>query len=150
MQVTTTSPTAEAGSGAGGANRAALDKVAQQFEAVFLRQMIGAMRSASLAEGITDSSATQQFQDMADARTADAMAEAGVKLGWTGGTNKRSVSELVISFAVQLLRHLPEACGEILDGGWRQHVGRQLRRSPRRYRRIPSRTAGRPSSGNAV
>ena len=56
----------------------------------------------------------------------DAMAEAGVKLGWTGGTNKRSVSELVISFAVQLLRHLPEACGEILDGGWRQHVGRQL------------------------
>ncbi len=77
MQVTTTSPTAEAGSGAGGANRAALDKVAQQFEAVFLRQMIGAMRSASLAEGITDSSATQQFQDMADARTADAMANKG-------------------------------------------------------------------------
>ena len=77
MQVTTTSPTAEAGSGAGGANRAALDKVAQQFEAVFLRQMIGAMRSASLAEGITDSSATQQFQDMADARTADAMASKG-------------------------------------------------------------------------
>ena len=31
-----------------------------------------------------------------------AMAEAGVKLGWTGGTNKRSVSELVISLAVQL------------------------------------------------
>ena len=56
----------------------------------------------------------------------DAMTRAGVKLGWTGGTNKRSVSELVISFAVQLLRHLPEACGEILDGGWRQHVGRQL------------------------
>ena len=78
MQVTTTSPTTAAtGSGAGGANRAALDKVAQQFEAVFLRQMIGAMRSASLAEGITDSSATQQFQDMADARTADAMASKG-------------------------------------------------------------------------
>lgn len=78
MQVTTTSPTTAAtGSGASGANRAALDKVAQQFEAVFLRQMIGAMRSASLAEGITDSSATQQFQDMADARTADAMASKG-------------------------------------------------------------------------
>ncbi len=78
MQVTTTSPTTAAtGSGAGGANRAALDKVAQQFEAGFLRQMIGAMRSASLAEGITDSSATQQFQDMADARTADAMASKG-------------------------------------------------------------------------
>ncbi len=56
----------------------------------------------------------------------DAMADAGVKLGWTGGTNKRSVSELVISFAVQLLRHLPEASREVLDGAWRQHVGRQL------------------------
>ncbi len=75
MQITTTSSTAA--TGAGGANRAALEKAAQQFEAVFLRQMIGAMRSASLAEGITDSSATQQFQDMADARTADAMANKG-------------------------------------------------------------------------
>lgn len=56
----------------------------------------------------------------------DAMATAGVKLGWTGGTNKRSVSELVISFAVQLLRHTPEANAEVLDGAWRQHIGRQL------------------------
>ena len=56
----------------------------------------------------------------------DAMAEAGVKLGWTGGTNKRSVSELVISFAVQLLRHTPQAYAEVLDGTWRQHLGRQL------------------------
>ncbi len=56
----------------------------------------------------------------------DAMAAAGIKLGWTGGTNKRSVSELVISFAVQLLRHLPEASREAKAGTWRQHVGRQL------------------------
>jgi len=56
----------------------------------------------------------------------DAMAVAGVKLGWTGGTNKRSVSELVISFAVQLLRHTPRAQAEVLNGTWRQHVGRQL------------------------
>ena len=56
----------------------------------------------------------------------EAMTEAGVKLGWTGGTNKRSVSELVISFAIQLLRHTPQAEQEVMDGGWRQHVGRQL------------------------
>ncbi len=55
-----------------------------------------------------------------------AMAEAGVHLGWTGGTNKRSVSELVISFAVQLLRHTPRAGREVIEGTWRQHVGRQL------------------------
>jgi len=32
-----------------------------------------------------------------------------VRLGWTGGVNRRSVSELVISFAISLLRHVPES-----------------------------------------
>lgn len=54
--------------------QAQLRDAAEAFEAIFLRQMIGAMRSASLAEGITDSSASDQFRDMADAKTADAMA----------------------------------------------------------------------------
>lgn len=75
MQISTT--TSSTASGTSQPGQAALNKVAQQFEAVFLRQMIGAMRSASLAEGITDSSATEQFRDMADARTADAMASKG-------------------------------------------------------------------------
>jgi flagellar protein FlgJ len=78
MQVTGISSTS---TGIAGANdKASLQKPAQQFEAIFLRQMIGAMRSASLAEGISDSSATEQFRDMADARTADAMAT-GSRLG---------------------------------------------------------------------
>jgi flagellar protein FlgJ len=55
----------------------ALAKVAQQFEAIFMRQMIGAMRSASLGDGLTDSGASEQFRDMADARTADNMAQTG-------------------------------------------------------------------------
>ncbi|MGE4321502.1 MAG: rod-binding protein [Sphingobium sp.] len=72
MQINGTSP---AGAGPlGGTDKASLRQAAQQFEAIFLRQMIGAMRSASLAEGITDTSASDQFRDMADARTADAMA----------------------------------------------------------------------------
>lgn len=54
-----------------------LKAVAQQFEAVFLRQMIGSMRSASLGDGIFDSSATQQFRDMGDAKMADQMAGHG-------------------------------------------------------------------------
>tara|TARA_R110000782_G_scaffold78276_9_gene155753 strand:+ start:182981 stop:183319 length:339 start_codon:yes stop_codon:yes gene_type:complete len=53
----------------------ALEKAAKAFEAIFLRQMIGAMRSSSLSEGIFDSSATEQFRDMADSRTADEMAK---------------------------------------------------------------------------
>jgi len=56
----------------------------------------------------------------------DAMAEAGVKLGWTGGVNKRAVAELVIAFAVRLLRLLPEAERDLAQGTWRQPVGRQL------------------------
>lgn len=55
-----------------------------------------------------------------------AMAKAGVRLGWTGGVNRRSVAELVIALAIQLLRHLPTAMAEARAGTWRQHVGRQL------------------------
>jgi flagellar protein FlgJ len=58
-------------------DRASLEKAAKAFEAIFMRQMIGAMRSASLGEGITDSAATEQFRDMADSKTADAMAQTG-------------------------------------------------------------------------
>ena len=50
----------------------------------------------------------------------------GVRLGWTGGANKRSVSELVIAFAISLLRHVPKANAGLRDGIWHKHVGRQL------------------------
>jgi phosphoglycerate dehydrogenase-like enzyme len=56
----------------------------------------------------------------------DAMRKYGKRLGWTGGVNKRSVSELVISFAVAMLRHVPAAHREVLAGNWRQHVGGYL------------------------
>ena len=85
MQISATS-SATAPSGATPANKASLEKTAQQFEAIFLRQMIGAMRSASLAEGISDSSATEQFQSMADSRTADALA----------GSNSMGIAQLLI------------------------------------------------------
>ena len=48
------------------------------------------------------------------------------RLGWTGGVNRRSVSELVISFAISMLRHVPAAHREVLSGTWRQHVGSYL------------------------
>lgn len=55
-----------------------------------------------------------------------AMRRRGVRLGWTGGVNRRSVTELVISFAVALLRQVPQANAEVREGVWRQHLGRQL------------------------
>ena len=55
----------------------ALKKVAQQFEAVFLRQMIGSMRQAKLTDDPLDSSATDNFRELADAKTADSIAALG-------------------------------------------------------------------------
>ncbi len=55
-----------------------------------------------------------------------ALIDRGVSLGWTGGVNRRSVAELVIAFAISMLRHVPAASAEVLDGTWRQTVGRQL------------------------
>jgi D-3-phosphoglycerate dehydrogenase len=55
-----------------------------------------------------------------------AMTRRGIKLGWKGGVNRRSVSELVISYAVALLRHIPQGHAQVRDGGWKQLMGRQL------------------------
>ena len=56
----------------------------------------------------------------------NAMKRHEVKLGWTGGVNKRSVSELVISFAVALLHRTVFANAEVRHGEWYQVKGRQL------------------------
>lgn len=50
---------------------------AQAFEAVFLRQVIGSMRQARLAEDPFGSAATEQFRDMSDAQLADNMSRQG-------------------------------------------------------------------------
>jgi phosphoglycerate dehydrogenase-like enzyme len=55
-----------------------------------------------------------------------AMRTHGKRLGWTGGVNRRSVSELVIANAISMLRHVPAAQREVLSGTWRQHVGGNL------------------------
>lgn len=56
----------------------------------------------------------------------DAMARYGKRIGWTGGVNRVSVAELVIAFAISMLRHVPAAHREVLAGTWRQHVGGHL------------------------
>ena len=61
--------------------------------------------------------------DMLDLHT---LKKYGIKLGWTGGVNKRSVSELVISFAVALIHRAVFANSEVRNGKWYQVKGRQL------------------------
>lgn len=55
-----------------------------------------------------------------------ALKEHGIKLGWTGGVNKRSVSELVVSFAIAILHRAVYANVEVRRGEWYQIKGRQL------------------------
>ena len=55
-----------------------------------------------------------------------AMKKYDVQLGWTGGVNKRSVSELVVSSAIALLHRSVFANAEVRKGEWYQVKGRQL------------------------
>jgi|TARA_B110001469_G_C9631431_1_gene315900 phosphoglycerate dehydrogenase-like enzyme len=58
--------------------------------------------------------------DMIDMK---AMEYYGIYLGWTGGVNKRSVSEMVVSLIILMLRHLPIAQRDVIAGKWKQRVG---------------------------
>jgi phosphoglycerate dehydrogenase-like enzyme len=59
-------------------------------------------------------------KDMVDLR---AMKSHGKYFGWTGGVNKRSVSEMVVSLIISMLRHFPVAQRDVIAGGWKQRVG---------------------------
>ena len=50
----------------------------------------------------------------------------GIRLGWTGGVNKRSVAELAIAFMISTLRLIPEASLDVRNGIWKNRIGRQL------------------------
>ena len=81
---------------------------------------------AQVFEALPDLKVVAKYGVGLDMIDLEAMRRHGVKLGWTGGVNRRSVAELVISFAIALLRRWTAANREVLEGTWRQHVGRQL------------------------
>jgi phosphoglycerate dehydrogenase-like enzyme len=56
----------------------------------------------------------------------DALERHAVELHIARGTNSRSVSELVLTFAIALLRHVMIANRELLEGTWRQPKGNTL------------------------
>jgi phosphoglycerate dehydrogenase-like enzyme len=61
-----------------------------------------------------------------DSIDLNAMCRYSKQLGWVGGINKRSVSELVISFAIGMLRRVRESNLDLVQGGWGTYVGGQL------------------------
>lgn len=88
-------------------DRQALRQAAQAFEAVFIRQLIGSMRNARLAEDPFGSQATEQFRDMGDARLAESMSQQG-----TFG-----IADLLLAqFERQQLGRQPAAAAPAPDG----------------------------------
>jgi D-3-phosphoglycerate dehydrogenase len=61
-----------------------------------------------------------------DGLDIEAIARRGIRLGWTGGVNRRSVSEMTLSFAIALLHRVPEGFAALRGGGWGKFIGRQL------------------------
>lgn len=50
----------------------------------------------------------------------------GVKIGWSGGINKRSVSEMALGFMISLCRNLYTTSQELSHGNWIKNGGYQL------------------------
>jgi phosphoglycerate dehydrogenase-like enzyme len=61
-----------------------------------------------------------------DGLDLEAMQRRGIKLAWTGGVNRRAVSELTLAFAISLLHRVPETSGGLRAGRFAPLVGRQL------------------------
>lgn len=60
-----------------GSDRERLADAAKSFEAIFIRQMLGAARKASFGEGLFGGQAMQTFRQMQDEKFADIAAERG-------------------------------------------------------------------------
>jgi phosphoglycerate dehydrogenase-like enzyme len=61
-----------------------------------------------------------------DGLDLDAIARRGIRLAWTAGVNRRSVSELTLAFAIALLHRVPECETALRRGTWHKVAGRQL------------------------
>jgi D-3-phosphoglycerate dehydrogenase len=61
-----------------------------------------------------------------DGLDVEAITRRGIKLAWTGGVNRRSVSELTLSFALALLHRVPETSVALRANQWLKLVGTQL------------------------
>ena len=61
-----------------------------------------------------------------DGLDLEAMARHGIRLGWTGGVNRRSVAEMTLMFAIALLHRVPEGTFGLREGQWNKQVGREL------------------------
>lgn len=78
---------------------------------------------AKLLARLPDLKVLSKFGVGLDSIDLQALDRRGVLLAWTGGTNRRSVAELVLGLSISLLRHLVAANAELRSGTWRQPKG---------------------------
>lgn len=81
---------------------------------------------AALLDALPELRAIAKYGVGLDNVDVTAVAARGLHLGWTPGVNRRSVAEVVIALAIDLLHGLSRGAREVRAGTWRQLVGRQL------------------------
>lgn len=91
------------------------------------KALIGLERiNANVLKHLPELRTISRFGVGLDTLDLNALKEHGVKLAYTAGANKRSVAELVIAFALIMLRNLGPLNGHLKQGIWQSHKGRQL------------------------
>jgi len=80
----------------------------------------------SVLSALPDLKVVSKYGVGLDMLDLSAMERHGVLLGWEGGVNKRSVSELALSAMISLLHRVPFANLKVRSGHWQQTRGRQL------------------------
>ncbi len=83
------------------------------------------LNAATLAQ-LPELKVVSRFGVGLDTLDLTALAARQIRLAYTAGANKRAVAELVIAFALNLLRELPVVHQQLLAGQWQQRKGRQL------------------------
>jgi len=78
---------------------------------------------ADILSGLPELKVVSKYGVGLDMLDLAAMRDHGVRLGWTPGVNKRSVTELVIAFAISMLRRVPECQQKVRAGEFRQIPG---------------------------
>ena len=81
---------------------------------------------AALFEALPELKVVSKYGVGLDMIDLGAMERRGVLLGWSRGVNRRSVAELVVAAAINLLHGAAIGTSEMKGGGWRQVPGRQL------------------------
>lgn len=77
-------------------------------------------------EAVPDLKVVSKFGVGMDSVDIKAMAEHGIELGWKGGVNKRTVSEMALCYMLLLVRQYPVANLDMRSGVWKRRPGRTL------------------------